>query len=187
MRYFHGTKRLDSPSPIKSAQPRIQRSSKEATMTVSSHAAPSTASNMMPPAMMRGVSNPLRHRLRSAAANKRKQHARLWKLFDHERSHTVDVEVDSRDQYDERRATTEYEMRPDIGNKPSSSIVTGLVALPKELQLLIADYVSIVPHATHPVWTNDAIVDDERRQKESLPDVQNFARPDDSAYTRTWS
>jgi hypothetical protein len=156
-------------------------------MTASSRAAPSTANNMMPPATMRGVSKPLRHRLHSAAANKRKQLARSWKLFDLERSHTVDVEVDSRDQYDERRATTEYEMRPDIGNKPSSSIVTGLVALPKELQLLIADYVSIVPHATHPVWTNDAIVDDERRQKESLPDVQNFARPDDSAYTRTWS
>jgi hypothetical protein len=72
------------------------------------------------------------------------------------------------------------ELRPDMAERLGSPAVTGLLALPKELQLLIAEYVSPVKFRDHTDEADGVTDDDERRYEKSLPDLQGPARADDA-------
>lgn len=103
-------------SPINYTRHRALRLQTEATMTGISQAAASRPGNMTRPALPSRVSKPAR-RSRPSPANIRMEQTSTWKLHDHGSLSAVGQGLDA---------------------------LAGLLALPKELQLMIAEYVSLL-------------------------------------------
>jgi hypothetical protein len=117
------------------------------------------AGEMTASALSTGVSKSIHHRFHSAATNKRKEQANSWRLLDHGPLQSGGPDHDFNDGHDgcdnthngsdERCSTPKEELQPASQYEEDGPAVAGLVALPKEMQLLIAAYVILLSQPIH--------------------------------------